>query len=308
MYYNICYEIAAMILLSIMIIARAKYFKSKDKTVIQFMSVSLLAIATCGVDIIAALCTSDYIHVNDQWMLVVETVYLLFSTYVCCWQLRVVCLRVSYLSESLRIWNFLVAAIMSILLLLNIGVGHVFHYENHELVKTLPFYLIYVVNAIYFLEMAVVLLTKGKKMRRKVFILTSSIFFLPVICILIQLFYDRLILSGIGATMALILFSFSLGDDDYETLQKTLAELEDSKEIEKENRKKAEKAQQVKQIFMKSISSEFEAPIKEALLISEMMEADCEDMEVIGYARQIHSASNQLLRFVDELIDAAGED
>ena len=135
--------------------------------------------------------------------------------------------------------------------------------------------------------------------------LTSSCFFFPIICIIIQFFNDRLLLAMIGATVASVVFGLTLGDNDYDVLQNTLEELNRVKESEATSRHDAESANKVKTIFLENISNELLDPIKEVNDISNEIEGMTEDIELKKYAKEINNASVELLNVVEDIMKVA---
>lgn len=301
MYYNINFEIAAILVLAAMLLGRRNLFKSEDKTIRMFMGVLIMTIGTTVFNIVAALSYAQIIPVDDSWMLVIETAYMLLGIYSCYFMLRLVCVRTGFESEVFRIANFTYIAVMSVVLLINIAGHFMFYYEDHVFVGTSWFHLDYLIYVILFLEIAFVLIAKGKKLRRRVVILTSSIFFCPVGCIIIQFINDRLLLSGIGATVALFIYSFTLGEEDFEELQATLEELQRVKEQSELSRAEAEKVERVKELFIEQISNRFDAPLSEVIRISEEMKEFQDNPLISEYIEQINEAGLQLQTFVGEL-------
>lgn len=305
MYYNICYDIVSLIILGLLIISKFNMFHAEEQISRQFMHVVAIAFVSCLIDIVAALCYASIIPISDIWMLMVETAYLLFAMYTCYLQLRVVCLRTAFKSEAFRNINFLIVAIMTICLLINIANKFMFEYIDHTFVGYHSFDSIYIVDGIMFVEMATVLVNRRRTLRKKVLFFSSAFFFFPIICILIQFADDRLLLSGAGVTAALLIFSFTLGDQNYESLQQAQTELEESKEIEKHYKADVEAANRVKTLFMERVSNEFKEPIEEAIAISTEMKIKSDDAKVKELIGEIEVANKQLLLFVDELLEAS---
>lgn len=304
MYYNISYEIAGVVILLGLILGRRRYFKSEDRTLRMFVGVLMLTLATSISNIFAALAYSEIIPLSNRWMLVTESVYLLLAVYSCYFMLRMVSERTGFDAEGFRIGNFILIAAFSILVMINVGTKFMFWYEYHdgrEFVGTKWFHLDYLVYVLLFIEIAFVLIRNGRKLRRRVFVLTSTVFFFPVVCIFIQFIDDRILLSGIGAIGALLVYSFTLGEEDFESLQNTLEQLKETEVKEKENREEIEKVQRVKDMFLQDISERFDTPLEEVLRVGEEMKEYQDNPEIVEYIRQINQAGNQLQEFVGEL-------
>lgn len=302
MYYNFSYEIVAVLLLLLMLWSKMQYFRSDNRVEHMFWGVMALYLVTNSINIVAALCYSDVIPVNDTWMLVIETVYLLLAMYAVHYQFRIVCTRVEFESEVFRVGNFALVALMTILLLVNIGVRFIFEYIDNEFVGYPFFKSIYLVNGVMFVEMAMVIWNRRKLVRRKVAIFSIFMFLFPVVCILIQFLDDRLLLSGVGATAALMMFSFTLGDQDYEELQSTLVRLEQSKAQDVIKKDEIEAAYRVRQRFMETVSEDMRDPIEEISRINQNIREKSTDEHIGEYVSKIDEASQQLLSFVDELL------
>lgn len=307
MYYNICYEVAAIVILVVLILARFKYFSSDNRVIKQFMNVIIMVLVTSIMNVIAALSYSSIIPVGDKLMLLIETIYLIFALLCCYFQLEVIIMRFAKGSEQIRIYNFILVALMSIVLSINLYKPFVFEYIDHTFMGYPLFNGIYVIYVILFIEMSVLIIMNKDRARLQTVILTSSIMVLPIVCILIQFIDDRILLSEFGATIAFLLYSYSLEDKDYNKLQITLKELEESRKKELENRESITRVNEVKNLFMESISEELEAPIFEVLELSNSVYEEADSQEVKEYAQKINGAGKHLNSFIDQLINASNE-
>jgi len=308
MYYNIYFEIAAIIILFMIIIGRKAFFEKKDKLTSEFFGVIGFTLVTCIVNIIAALCYDCIIPNSDKGMLVVETVYLLFAMYCCYAQLRVVCLSVGYESDVFRLINFYLLIVVSVALLINLGPGIIFEYVDHKFLGHPLFYATYIIYIAFFLEMLIVLYLNRSMMRRKQLILTTSLFIFPAVCILLQLLFDRYLLSELGATMAFLVFCFTLGDRDYEEYQQVAKELQASGEAIQKSREEANKANRVKTLFIRKMSAELGGPIKEILDICYEAGTSAEDSKTLEYIDRISEGGRDLNSFFCEIEAMAKED
>ena len=302
MYYNICYEVAALVILVALMITKYKYFKSENNVIKLFMVVSVMVAVTCITNITAALCFSNVIPTSDQMMLLVETVYLILTTLCCYMQLVVIEQRFMEHSSRIRMINFVLIAIMIIALTVNLSNHFIYEYVNHVFTRNIWFNFIYIVTAAMFAEMGVIIVINRKKVRRETFILTSSIMILPILCIFIQFFDDRYLVSEFGATIAFLIYSYSVEDQDHERLQKTLEELEESRQSEIRTREEITNVNRVKTLFMKNISEELRLPVREVLNVNTELKNKTDDDIVNDFTQKIEEAGTQLLDFVDELI------
>ncbi len=307
MYYVIDYEIAAVILLVIMIVSKIKLFKSKDRTTRMYMIVLVVALI-CGIlDIFTALCQGNIIHVTDKYMLLFETIYLILILYSNYYLLRLICFRTHLESEALHIFNFVLISVLSFFLLSNLGQSFMFHYENLKFVGSSWFDFIYLINMAIYIEIAVVLVEKGKRLRRKILILCINAFLLPVVCIIAQYINDRILVSELGVVAAMFLFGFTLGEEDYASWELKRKELEETEDEEARIFAEAQKAKQVKIIFLDRITNKIETPLSGMIRAGEEMREFDVTPEIGEYIAQINKATNQLQEFTSEFHKVAEE-
>lgn len=312
MYYDIDYEIASIILLIVLIIARRRYFKSENSIIRQFMTVIILLIITCVIDIIAALSSAYIIPLSDEMMLVVESIYMLMALFVCFMQLMVVSRRMDANIDKIRVVNFLLVAFITLILCFNVYGHFIFEYKTvngvREFIGYTLFYLIYIVYSIFFIQMAIVIILNKNKVRKQTFKLITGILIFPIFCIIIQSAYDNLLLSGFGGTLAFLIYSFSVEDQDYDKLQLTMAELEETRKLQHENEERIISANKVKSLFMENISEELKRPLNEILNICDDLKKENDDKAIDEYTQKINDSGKQLLSFIDELIVAAKQE
>lgn len=307
MYYIIHFDIASLLILLVIINGRKAFFKDNDYIVSRFIFVITLTTFVAALNIVCALCYDCIIPNSDRTMLSIETLYFILGIYSCYAQLRVICLKVDYSSDSFRVINFIILAFITVCLLVNLGISFMFEYIDHTLIEHPFFLILYIGYIAFFAEMFFILFINRKKLRPKILVLTSTIVVFPVIAVLIQFLYDRLLLVEFGATMAFLVFGFTLNDKDYFELQAKLEELQLSKEAEMKSLEEVARANRVKTLFLNKISKELETPINEAINISDEILASADEEKARGYAGNIKKVGNELLLFVGELINVANE-
>lgn len=306
MYYNICYDLASILILIIMLLARNAFFDKYNELTRSFVTVVLLTFITCMTNIMACLCYDCIIPNSDRGMLVVETIYLLLAIYSCYACLRMMSLRVDFSSDMLRMVNFFLIITVSIALMINVGPGFIFRYENHEFIGSILFRCVYFIYAAFFVEMFVILMIKRKNIRTKILLLISSILFLPLTGILVQFINDRLIVSDFSVTVALLFFAFTLSEQDYEGLQSAYDELERSKRLISRSMTDAEAARRVKSLFMKKMSASFELPLEEINKSCDNMSKLTDDNELSNMINITKNKSNEMQSLVKELLAESG--
>lgn len=307
MYYNINYEIVAVLLLGFILISKRQYLLNKANRIEHnFWGVVLACFLACSVDIIAALAYSDIIPASDMSMLLIETAYLILALFTVYFQLIVICQRLGFESDLFQGLNGTAVGIMIIALVINIGVHFMFEYTDNLFVGYPLFNSIYLVNGMMYAEMLGIIIYRRKSVRRKVAAFSALTFLFPIVGIVLQFIDDTLLLSGICVAAACFMFSFTLGDQDYEEMLKTLEELEKLNEQDRERQKEIEATYRVKQRFMEAVSGEIRVPVEEIKQTNRRMVEIGKSDKISDYAKQIESSSEQLLGFVDELLAEAG--
>lgn len=303
MYYDISYDNIAIVMGLLILIVKRDFFKSKDMLEKKYIWLVSFAVISNGVELVTALAYSNYIALGDQMLLTFETVYLLFAICCCYLMLRVICIAAEYNSENFRAGNFVAVGVMTVALLINIGGKFIFEYKNHVFVGYNLFILVYLVNSVFFFEIAYIIFKFRSRLRRKIVIVSSLMFILPIIAIIIQYFDDRLLLSGLGVTLALLMFGFTLGEKDYFELEKMRTELEQEKELEQKRRNEIENLYCVKSKFIENIRKKLREPVEEVKKVNKAIKEDSNDQNVEKYVKHIDKASDELLAFVNEMIE-----
>lgn len=308
MYYNISYEISSVVFILLLIAIKYRHFMNQNKMIRQFMTALIFLMCTCLINIIAALGYSSIIKLNDDGMLLVESLYLFLAICTTYMQLEVVVIRFVENSLPIQIINFIFVGLVSLVICLNIYGRFLFEYSHHIFIGHKYFFVIYIVYAIIFLEMGIIIATNRGKVRFRTLILSSSIMIFPILSILIQFLLPRILFSGFGATVAYFVYSFSIEDQYYNEYANSLEKLEKAEKAEKENKEEIYIVNQVKKLFMENVSSDIKKPIDEVINVSKSICEGTDNDEVVELAKKIQDAGAQLDTFVDILIEESDKE
>ncbi|MBO4414940.1 MAG: response regulator [Lachnospiraceae bacterium] len=114
--------------------------------------------------------------------------------------------------------------------------------------------------------------------------------------ILERLSFVNFVCNYPGAVIGLYLFYFGAETADYKRLSKIMEELKVAKE-------KADAANIAKSDFLANMSHEIRTPINAVLGMNEMIIRECDDPNIVRYARDVEGAGKNLLAIINDILD-----
>lgn len=304
---SINYDIGAIVVLLILMIAKGELFNS-SKLNKNFRTGLFMLILACTMVVLLRCGEKNVIPMGDKGTTIVKTLYFFFYIVHLLVQITTMCMRVGFNSDVHRLYVFITGTVTSLLLLININNHDLFVYNGLYMDKGKLYFIFYILYSVLFADMAVITILYRKKLRKSVVFSSLIVVLIPLICFMVQAVLRDVNLVGFGSSLALLIYGISLGDDDYDELQETRLKLEESRIEERENREKADAAYRVKQRFMKKVSTDFMEPIKELQTESDELINGTKDELTLDYANQIKEAGDHLMNVVEQMIDEAKGD
>ncbi len=296
MYYNISFDIAAILVLAVLAVGMKTvlYTDTHGSRLVRRYVYSVIFMAV--IDIITAYTICYGYLVPDLLNLILNTLYQYSAVLCVALAMRTI---FSYFPSILRrsvIINRAILYIQALFVTVNMFTGWLFRFENGEYIHG-PIYLIsYILSlAVVFHALYVVIVNRRDNSGVMIKIIVLFLF-LPTVFTLVQMIVGDTLLIAFGEAFSALIMLFALETPDYRKLMKTLNELEIAKE-------EANIANSTKSDFLASMSHEIRTPINGILGMDTMILRDCDDPQIVEYAENIRIAGNGLLSIINDILD-----
>lgn len=303
MQYNYTFDIAGIIIITFILIVHKFFYPVKTKYNQLYSSFGYWAIIVMIFDILS---TTSITHAANRpiWLL-----YVLADCYYVCAICtaysgkRYVFSRINWYSIFGKILDRSIIILYIILLFINHFTGWLFSFKNHIYKHGPIFSISYFVCFIYILHVLVIIVKYRKLYDKRIFALNITFIICNFLGAIIQMFLPYVLLSFFGTSVSFLVLLFSIETPDYQTLQKTLLSLEESKKAEEKAKKEAIEANKAKSNFLAEMSHEIRTPINTIMGLNEMVLRDSSEPQIIEYSSKIKNASSSLLETVNDILD-----
>ena len=296
MYYNISFDIAAILVLIVLAVGMntVLYTDTRGHKLVRLYMYSVIICSV--IDVITAYTICYGYMISDTLNLVLNTLYQ-YSSAVCV-ALAMQTILNYYPSASKRsvIINRILLILLVIFITLNIYTGWLFSFENGVYIHGRFYYIAYILSLAVVIDMlAIVLINRSDKpgVISRIIIL---FLFLPTIFTVIQMIVGNVLLITFGEAFSALIMLFALETPDYRKLMKTMKELEIARE-------EANAANNAKSDFLASMSHEIRTPINGILGMNTMILRDSSDPDIVEYSENIRTAGNTLLSIINDILD-----
>ena len=296
MIYNISFDIAALLMISVLAVGLNTVLYTDSPASKSYRRYTYSIIVNALMDIITAYTISYSDRVNDTLNIILNTFYQYSSAFVVFTALWCV---LGYLGKTKKIhnlFNYIVGFAYIAMLTLNMFFGFIFTFKNHEYVHGPLFVMTFITAFVLVIHTIVLVIIYRKKLpKSKVLIM---IFFLssPIIFSCIQIFAGNYLLTAFGAAFATMIMLFAMETPDYKKLLKTMNDLEAARE-------EANAANNAKSDFLASMSHEIRTPINGVLGMDTMILKESTEANIIEYAENIYTAGSGLLAIINDILD-----
>ncbi|MGN0650768.1 MAG: response regulator [Oscillospiraceae bacterium] len=305
--YNIYFELSAVIYMIVLNVYIRLQFNSKSMVNKLFKTVAVLLLFANIFDIITAITISYALYIPTWINMILNYIYLamdlamefLFMMY------SLACVNKGDIRKTVIYRISLVLAILSFLMLtLNFATKWLFDFSPTEGYVHGPLYMVlYVVPFVFIFIVTGILLSNFKNFNtnQRVTIICYAI--TTIIGPLVQMFFPDILFVLFTVSVGYMMLMFSLETPDYEALQRTNAELIQTRDEAEEATAAAQKANQAKTEFLSGMSHEVRTPINAILGYNEMILRECSDKDIIQYSMNVQSAGKTLLSIVSDILD-----
>lgn len=311
--YNVHYEIAATLFLSVVLAYMRIQYTAKDRSSKKFRQLVALVILANILDVGTAFMISYASLLPAIICQLINTAYYIMLLYMLYSYIEYIEIFLKQRINSVNnIINKALLLLSLLMLFMNIFTGCAFSFnENGEYIHG-PLYLYIFLLSIYFVldSLVISIINRRRMMKRQFF---SVVFFCLMVVIgtvLQTVFWPNCLLSIFFASLALIVIMFALETPDYfrltialDELKRTAQELDIARKESEEARKEAEEANKAKSAFLASMSHEIRTPINGVLGMNSIIIKETTDPKILEYANNIDSAGNGLLSLINDILD-----
>ena len=296
MYYNISFDIAAILVL-IVIAVGMKTVLYTDTQGHKYVRRYVYSVIVCAIiDVITAYTICYGYLVPDHLNLILNTLYQYSATICVAIAMRTILNYYPSASKTSVMINRVLLYLLTAFITVNLYTGWMFRFENGVYVHGSIYYIAYVLSLAIVFHMLYVVL-KNRADRPVVISNIILLFlFLPTIFTVIQMIVGNILLIAFGEAFSALIMLFALETPDYRKLMKTMKELEIARE-------EANIANRTKSDFLASMSHEIRTPINGILGMNTMILRDSSDEQVVEYAENIRIAGNALLSIINDILD-----
>lgn len=305
--YNISFEIAAIIMLLLLLVYVCSNFDFKLQLNIVFTHLILLMLLTNIFDVVTAITIQHYRMIDSLLNTILNTIYLFFAviTAYYWYNFVVVALDGGTVFRKLTRVNRIMLVLFMVLLLVNLFTGICFSFdlEDGYIYGNLHF-LLYFLPVYYVLTSGWVLWVCRKEKNRHFGI---AFWILPVVAILgplLQFFcLQGVLLSAFTPSLGIIMLPYFMESPQYRKLQLQMEELKAEKEDILLSSENSRKANQNKTQFLAKISHEIRTPINSLLGYNELILKETTEPAVKEYAMNVQTAGRTLISLVNDISD-----
>ncbi|MCR5397899.1 MAG: response regulator [Lachnospiraceae bacterium] len=296
MYYNISFDIAAILVLIVLAVGMNTVLYT-DTTGHKLVRRYMYSVIFCAVtDVITAYTICYGYLIPDTLNLILNSIYQYSSVLCVAVAMRTILNYYPSAGKTSVMINRLLLYLLVAFITVNMFTGWMFEFTNGEYVHGSLYMIAYALSlAVVFHMLYVVLINRGDRpgIMSRIIIL---FLFLPTVFTVIQMIVGDILLIAFGEAFSALIMLFALETPDYRKLMKTMNELEIARE-------EANVANRAKSDFLASMSHEIRTPINGILGMNTMILKDSDDWQITQYAENIRAAGNSLLSIINDILD-----
>ncbi len=296
MYYNISYDIAAILVLLVIAVGMntVLYTETSGHKLVRRYVYAVMACAV--IDIITAYTISYGYLVPDSLNMILNSLYQYSSAFcVFCAMSTILNYYPSASKTSIMI-NRILQCLLVAFVTLNLFTGWMFSFENGVYVHGKLYSIAYAFSLMIIFHMLYVVLINRADRPSHITKIIILFLYLPTIFTAIQMVTGDILLIAFGEAFSALIMLFALETPDYRELLKTMKELEIARE-------EANVANRTKSDFLANMSHEIRTPINGILGMNTMILRDSDDPKVTEYAENIRISGNGLLSLINDILD-----
>ncbi|MBO4265816.1 MAG: response regulator [Lachnospiraceae bacterium] len=296
MYYNISFDIAAILVLTVIEVGMKTvlYTDTPGHKLVRRYVYSVIVSAV--IDVITAYTICYGYMIPDTLNVLLNSLYQFSSIFCVAVAMRTILNYYPSASAKSVLINRILLYMLVAFASLNVFTGWMFRFENGVYIHGRIYYISYILSLAVVFHMLYVVITNRVDRPAAISRIIILFLFLPTIFTVIQMIVGNILLIAFGEAFSALIMLFALETPDYRKLMKTMKELEIARE-------EATIANRAKSDFLASMSHEIRTPINGILGMNTMILKDSGDPQVIEYAENIRIAGNGLLSIINDILD-----
>ncbi len=296
MYYNISFDIAAILMLVVIAVGMKTvlYTDTQGHKLVRMYVYSVIACAV--IDIITAYTICYGYLVPDPLNLILNTLYQYASVLCVAVAMRTILNYYPSASKISVMINRTLLYLQTGFVTLNMYTGWMFKFKDGAYLHGRLYLIAYILSLAVVFHMLYVVIKNHSDRPGLISRVILLFLFLPTIFTAIQMIVGNVLLIAFGEAFSALIMLFALETPDYRKLMKTMNELEIARE-------EATIANSAKSDFLASMSHEIRTPINGILGMNTMILRDSKDPQIVEYAENIRIAGNALLSIINDILD-----
>lgn len=305
--YNIDFELASMFFVIILLAYNIIQYPKNSKQNSMYRWVAFTMILTQLLDIFSA-----YLISNGEsypiWLIIISST-LYFMTGITLTYLLLVYTCSYIIPKNGKVHFEKIGLVLYVVFLAsfiaNIPGKYFFFFNSKgQYVHGELYYIVYVIPLIFVVFSGInIILNKNVMGLRRTLSSATYIILIMLGAVIQGAFLPDVMLILYGGSLALLIIFFSLETPNYQLLNKTLIELQESKTNIEELYTKANEANQAKTAFLSHMSHEIRTPINAIIGLNEMILRESKEDEIIRYASDARGATNTLYSIINDILD-----
>ena len=296
MYYNISFDIAAVLVLIVIAVGMKTVLytdSSGHKCVLRYVY-AVLAFAVF--DIITAYTICYGYMVPDTLNVVLNSLYQ-YSSILCVYSaMQTILNYFPSASDSSVAVNRALIILLTFLVSINMFSGVLFSFKDGVYIHGQLYMSTYVLTLGIVFHMLFTVIKNRHDQPLVVSRIIVLFLFLPSVYTVIQMIFGNVLLVAFGEAFSALIMLFALETPDYRKLLKTMKELDVARE-------EANTANRTKSDFLANMSHEIRTPLNGILGMNTMILNDSKDPEITEYAENIRISGDALLSIINDILD-----
>ena len=296
MYYNVSFDIAAVLILLVVYVSLNTVLKTATKRTALFRQYVVAVMANAALDIITAYTIEFGNYVPDRLNLILNTIYQICSAVTVFIGIQYIFAYIENTRKPDLIIKRVVFIIYLLFLILNVPAGYIFSFADGKYIHGSLFYGTFGISYVVVIYALVVTVLRYKQIGAKKVWYSFFFLLMPSLFTVFQIIFPSVLLNSFGQAFATLILLFTLETPDYNKLIKTLEELNEAKN-------EADIANNAKSGFLANMSHEIRTPINGILGMDQMILQESKDPNILGYAENIKTAGVGLLSIINDILD-----
>lgn len=305
--YNITLEVAAVLYTIMMYIFLVIQYPVKTEMNREFRNLVVLCFLTTVLDIGTGITISYGACVPPILNTIFNTIYLTVSA-IYGYQFVYYALCFVYDAPESQLsmrMNQVVCGVYFLLLFVNLFTGWIFSFNEQGRYVHGPAYVISFLIPFYFMLYAGIHFP-GKNDRcskRQKIALWMGVGISMGGCLIQAFFLPDILMGMFAVSLAMFIMLFTLETPNFQRLNQTMEELENTKQQAEQAKNRAQDANRAKSRFLTSVSKEVKTPIAAILDYDEKILGESREEKIKEYAVYIRSSGRMLLSMMNDILD-----